>query len=240
MRNSLFTICILVLFGCSNNSAVVEQIEETNKLLSEDIEQMGTQIARTVDEYGIDEEPTIMSKAIVSEYSRLDKLIATSTSKSKLNELILNWRIRIDSIFSSDVTLNVNNSLGLELAKTFAKHELRFKTIRVLNELLESIIPPDPKFNQITLVFVPEIQELKLGETYRGKVFFGALLNKPETVVDFYMNNKLLELEDGGALVVFRPNSRGQHTIKVEARGKSNSQITRDLKFENSFSFNVK
>lgn len=219
---------------------MIEQIEGTNKILSKDIENLGTQIARTVDEYGIDQEPSLKTKSIIKKYEEFDQSIAASTSQSQLSELLQSWETRIDSIFMSDVVLSVHRSLRFEFAKSFAKHELRFKTKIVLTELLESIIPPDPKFNQINLVFVPEIQQLKLGETYKGKVFFGALLDKPETVVDFYMNNEQLELEDGGGLIELTPNSRGDFTIQVEARGKPNSQATRDLKFENSFTFTVK
>lgn len=88
IRIHLFAVWVIFLFSCTDNSAIVKQIEVTNKLLSKDIENQGNEIAITVVEYGIDEEPTLKAKSIKKAYQSFDQSITTLTSQSELSELL--------------------------------------------------------------------------------------------------------------------------------------------------------
>jgi len=240
MRKGFIILSILCLTSCSDQEdAVVSQLNSLNQILDTDLKSIKNEISKTVGEYGLSATPNIQRDNIDSVFQVYNDFVMDATS-GEIDEIPSKWNTSVNKIFTTEQQLNVVPQSSLNLTRAFYKHELRFKTKKVYEELLKSIIPQDMTFDNIRLLFVPEINELTFGESYIGEVHFGISSSAPEQFIDFYFGEEKLEFANGYAPIEIRPNRRGKFTIEVEARGKPNSKVTQGMKFEGSTSFMVR
>lgn len=242
MRILLSVFLLLTSISCSQQNATIDQLHSTMKQMDNQIDKTLNNIRRTSDEYGFNEEPLNGKlKRLTEVFETCDESLSTSTTKGEIFGLLNQWNLKINETFSSELSLEVNQELGIDIMSWFAREQLRIQTIKLYNDVLESIHPPEPKFSKIETIIRPEIKELNLGETYQAQIYLGVSLPKPVSFVDFFYNDEKLEISDDGfAILEVTPSKRGKFTLEVEARGKTKSQITKDMKFVGTSSFYVK
>jgi hypothetical protein len=212
MRKLTVTVLLVTVLGCT------EQPSERTKLQLEAIEQMISSIKVEIEEFvqetGIESKPIDQAFFIDSLYNAYLKVIDNGKNE-EIKDAFTNWTNTVSTVYLTDYELNyLNNTNSLS-----HKLELSITSLKLLMDLKSSLEIEDVVFDQIEVVFIPQISELKLGESYEAEIFMGALMKRTSDLVDYYYDgNKLEKSETGGGKIIFKPDRTGVHTISVTAQ----------------------
>ncbi len=212
MRRITVILIGLTLLGCTNqpNERTKEQLETIEQLISS----IKVEIEEFVNETGARSKPIDQVNFIDSLSSAYLNIIDKGSDED-VKKAFLDWTNTVSTVYSTDYHLNyLNNGNSLE-----HKLELSIKSLKLISDIKSNLDYGDLVFDQIEVVFIPQISELTLGETYETEIFMGALMRNTSEMVDYFYNgNKLEKSEKGGGKLLFKPNKLGIHLLSVTAQ----------------------
>lgn len=208
-----------------------EQIQE--KLIIE--------VERTLLEHGATDRSILGNRdSLITLTETAKESILNSGSEQSIIQAIATWNEYLPTIFETEKSAEINTNLPSELLGTFALLELNERTNRVLEEMVKAAVPKQDSYDFLRLFFEPNSTDLRYGESYEGKVYFGATSEHTPNIINITVNGSKVEFTEGGVgTFTVTPTKRGIFEVKAVAEGKTGT-MSENIHVEKSFNLNVK
>lgn len=232
----IFYLIIIILFTSCVNQSVIDSVHDRIGESEQIQKKLISKVKMTLLDHGA-KDYTILGKRdslIMATKSAKDVVLNSSNSENIIQAIDL-WNEMLPKIFETEKSAKINTDLPLEYLRVFALLELNDRTNRVLEEMARAAVPKQARYDFFQLFFEPNNTNLRYGESYRGKIYFGATSEHTPNVIDIVVNGQRVEFDETGAgTFIVTPTSRGKFNVNAVAKGKTGT-LTQDLYVENSF-----
>jgi hypothetical protein len=217
MNKTLFFALSIILIGCSDKSEeqllnkVSERLHDgcgySTQLIFEAMEY------DSIKYYPLKEAVTYVD----SSYNELRIQIKNQNNSDQISSLIQVYQQDIQGLFEEDNQVDYTiNEIPTTNSVQYGLIELSMFTKDALLNFAVKIGADDVKFDKLRIFVEYPSTEIKLGESFKGKLYYSAVSNIGEGKLQFRMNGDTVPSNTGIADFSYTPSRRGKESVKFE------------------------
>ena len=244
MYKLLLISTLLLLAGCQQpNEALYQNLEFINQSDLAEYKIMRVSMKNAINEISPNSHLRVTEQqieSIDSLFHAAQEQLSGSKNNREIQTLLTTWESYLTKEFNYDEPFFKLLPLGFKSYQLMAFVKLNKDANQVMRHVSRYINATEIKFDRLNIIVEPEHTSIKLGQTYKAKVYFSATSSISPKIVQLLLDNTPIEVgDDGTGYLEIKPERKGNYIYKISSKAKHNNIFKEFYTLERELTFNV-